>query len=59
MLQQALVQAHEPLFEPDFLPFSYGFRPGKTAHQAVLKSQKYINEGYQHVIDIDLKNFSG
>jgi group II intron reverse transcriptase/maturase len=57
MLQQALVQVLEPLFEPDFLPFSYGFRPGKTAHQAVLQTQKYINEGYQHVIDIDLKNF--
>jgi RNA-directed DNA polymerase len=57
MLQQALSQVLEPLFEPDFLPYSYGFRPGRNAHQAVLQSQEYINQGYQHVVDIDLKGF--
>ncbi len=36
---------------------SYGFRPQKNARKAVLQSRKYINEGYQHVVDIDLKNF--
>src|SRR5690606_27870698 len=55
--QQALSQVLEPLFEPDFLPYSYGFRPGRNAHQAVLQSQEYINQGYQYVVDIDLKSF--
>lgn len=57
MLHQALHQVLEPLFEPDFLSHSYGFRPGRNAHQAVLQSHGYINEGYQHIVDIDLKNF--
>ena len=57
MLQQALLQVLEPLFEPDFQPHSYGFRPGRNAHQAVLQSQEYINQGYQYVVDIDLKSF--
>jgi len=57
MLQQALLQVLEPLFEPDFRPYSYGFRPGRNAHQAVEQAQKYINEGYQDVVDIDLKSF--
>src|SRR5688572_2846435 len=57
MLQQALLQVLEPVFEPDFRPHSYGFRPGRNAHQAVLQSQRYINQGYQQVVDIDLKSF--
>lgn len=57
MLQQALLQVLEPLFEPDFRPHSYGFRPGRNAHQAVTQAQLYINDGYHHVVDIDLKSF--
>ncbi len=57
MIQQALLQVLEPLFEPDFRPYSYGVRPGRNAHQAVEQAQKYINEGYQDVVDIDLKSF--
>ena len=57
VLHQALAQVLEPLFEPEFLPFSYGFRPGRNAHQAVQQAQSYINSGYQHVVDIDLKQF--
>ncbi|MCB9313366.1 MAG: group II intron reverse transcriptase/maturase [Lewinellaceae bacterium] len=57
VLQQALTQVLEPLFEPDFRPFSYGFRPGRNAQQAVIQAQAYINEGYQYIVDIDLKNF--
>jgi len=57
MLQQALLQVLEPLFEPDFRPYSYGFRPGRNAHQAVEQAKLYINEGYQDVVDIDLKSF--
>lgn len=57
MLQQAASQVIAPKFELEFKAHSYGFRPQRNAHQAVLQSQKYINEGYQHIVDIDLKNF--
>lgn len=57
MLQQAVSQVVAPKFELEFENHSYGFRPKKNAHQAVLQSQKYINVGYQHIVDIDLKNF--
>lgn len=56
-LQQAVTQALNPLFEYEFKAHSYGFRPGKNAHQCILQSQKYIHEGYQHIVDIDLKSF--
>lgn len=56
-LQQAVSQAIAPKFELEFKEHSYGFRPQKNAHQAVLQAQKYIHEGYQHIVDIDLKNF--
>ena len=46
-----------PKFELEFKAHSYGFRPNRNAHQAVLQAQKNINEGYQHIVDIDLKNF--
>ena len=57
VFQQALHQVLEPLFEPDFQPHSYGFRPHRNAHQAVQQAQSYINEGYQFIVDIDLKSF--
>lgn len=57
VIQQALHQALEPLFEPEFQPYSYGFRPNKNAHQAIAQSLRYINAGYQYVVDIDLKSF--
>ena len=41
----------------EFKAHSYGFRPNRNAHQAVLQARKNINEGYQHVVDIDLENF--
>jgi group II intron reverse transcriptase/maturase len=41
----------------DFEDYSYGFRPNRNAQQAVLKAQEYINTGYQHIVDIDLKSF--
>ena len=46
-----------PKFELDFKDHSYGFRPKKSAHQAVLQAKDYINEGYRHIVDIDLNNF--
>lgn len=57
VIQQALHQVLEPVFEPGFQRHSYGFRPNRNAHQAVQQAQRNINEGYQHVIDIDLKSF--
>jgi RNA-directed DNA polymerase len=56
-LQQCVAQAIEPLFEFEFKSHSYGFRPGKNAHQCVMQAQHYINDGYQHIVDMDLKSF--
>ena len=56
-LQQCVAQAITPLFEVEFKSNSYGFRPGKNAHQCVQQSQRYINEGFSHIVDIDLKSF--
>jgi RNA-directed DNA polymerase len=56
-LQQAVHQVIMPLYEVEFKTHSYGFRPNRNAQQAVQQSQKNINEGYQHIVDIDLKNF--
>jgi len=57
MLQQAVGQVLAIKFEIEFEDYSYGFRPNRNAQQAVLKAQEYINSGYQHIVDIDLKNF--
>jgi RNA-directed DNA polymerase len=57
LLQQAVSQAITPLFELEFSEHSYGFRPGRNAHQAVQQAHNYIHEGYQHIVDIDLQNF--
>jgi len=57
MLQQAVGQVLAAKFEMDFEDYSYGFRPNKNAQKAVLKAQEYINSGYQHIVDIDLKSF--
>ena len=56
-LQQAVSQQLTIHFELDFEAESYGFRPKKNLQQAVLKSQGYINDGYQDIVDIDLKSF--
>jgi len=55
--QQAVAQVIAIKFEMEFEDYSYGFRPNRNAQQAVLKAQEYINSGYQHIVDIDLKNF--
>ena len=57
LIQQALAQELTPLFEPLFSDSSYGFRPGRRAHDAVRRAQAYINEGYGWVVDIDLEKF--
>jgi len=57
MIQQAIQQVLSPMFEVEFSPYSYAFRPNKGAHQAVVRALDYINSGYQDVIDLDLKSF--
>jgi group II intron reverse transcriptase/maturase len=57
MLQQAIAQVLTPVFEKEFSDYSYGFRPGKSAHDAIKQAQVYLNEGYTTVVDIDLENF--
>jgi group II intron reverse transcriptase/maturase len=56
-IQQALLQALTPIFEPTFSPASYGFRPGRSAHDAVRAAREYINTGYDWVVDIDIEQF--
>jgi group II intron reverse transcriptase/maturase len=56
-LQQAMAQALTPLFERMFSNHSYGFRPGRSAHQAVKQAQAYVQAGYEWVVDIDLEKF--
>lgn len=57
MLQQAVLQVLQPLFDPTFSEHSYGFRPGRSAHQAVAKAQTYQQDGYRWVVDMDLEKF--
>lgn len=55
--QMAVKLVIEPLFEADFQEFSYGFRPKRSAHDAIKEVRKYINFGCEHVIEVDLKSF--
>ena len=57
MLQQAVSRVIKPMYEYEFSSYSYGFRPLRNTHQAVHKSLDYINSGYQHIVEIDLKSF--
>jgi RNA-directed DNA polymerase len=57
LIQQALQQVLSPRFEPHFSESSYGFRPQRSAHQAVLKAGQYVREGRRWVVDIDLEKF--
>lgn len=57
MLQQAVSRVLMPQYEYMFSDYSFGFRPRRNTQQAVMKSLWYINSGYQHIVDIDLKGF--
>src|SRR3954465_5290858 len=57
MIQQAVLQRPQPLGAPTFSEHSYGFRPGRSAHQAVAQAQAYVIDGYRFVVDIDLAQF--
>ena len=57
LIQQALLQVLQPRWDPMFSEPSYGFRPGRSAHQAVAQAQQYIAAGHTWVVDIDLEQF--
>ena len=57
LIQQALHQVLQPIFEPTFSDASYGFRPGRNAHQALRRAQQYVTSGKRWVVDIDLEKF--
>jgi len=56
-IQQAVMQVLQRRWDQTFSEHSYGFRPGRSAHQAVTKAQQYIAEGYRWVVDLDLEKF--
>jgi RNA-directed DNA polymerase len=56
-VQQAVLQVLQKRWDPSFSDSSYGFRPGRSAHQAVAKAQEYIRQGYDWVVDLDLEKF--
>ena len=57
LIQQALLQVLQKRWDPTFSEHSYGFRPGRSAHQAVAQAQSYVAEGYNYVVDIDVEKF--
>lgn len=57
VIQQAIAQVLTPIYERQFSPHSYGFRPKRNAHQALQQCQRYITEGYTYAVDMDLEKF--
>jgi group II intron reverse transcriptase/maturase len=57
LIQQALLQVLQPLIDPSFSDHSYGFRPGRRAHDAICQAQAYVQAGYRTVVDVDLERF--
>ena len=57
LIQQGISQILTPIYEPEFSDHSYGFRPGRNAHQALIKCREYIEKGYKYGVDMDLEKF--
>ena len=57
LIQQAILQVLQPLFDPTFSDFSFGFRPGRSAHGALRQARDYIQDGRRVVVDVDLEKF--
>jgi RNA-directed DNA polymerase len=57
LIQQSLLQILQPMIDPTFSDHSYGFRPGRRAHDAVLDAQRHVKHGFQVVVDVDLEKF--
>jgi RNA-directed DNA polymerase len=56
-IQQAVLQVLQPMIDPTFSEFSYGFRPGRRAHDAVCQAQRYVQSGRRWMVDVDLEKF--
>jgi len=59
LIQQAMLQVLQPLLDPTFSQHSYGFRPRRSAQEAVLAAQSYVQQGRRIVVDVDLEKFFG
>lgn len=57
LIQQALLQVLNPIFDPGFSENSFGFRPGRSAHDALRRAQEHIRAGYRWAVDLDLAKF--
>ena len=57
MIQQAIAQVLELILKRDFSENSFGFRPGRNAHQAILQAQEYYSQSYRRVVDIGLSKY--
>jgi len=57
LIQQAVLQMLDPIFDGGFSEPSYGFRPGRSAHQAVLKAREYVAKAKRWVVDLDIEKF--
>jgi RNA-directed DNA polymerase len=57
LIQQALLQVLQERFDPEMSPHSYGYRPGRSAHQAIQAAQGFVRQGKSWVVDVDLKDF--
>ena len=57
VIQQAIVQVLTPIFDPGFSPNSFGYRPGKSAHDGVRQVKQLIKQGLHHAVDVDLSKF--
>lgn len=57
LIQQCILQVLQPRFDPSFSEYSYGFRPGRRAHDAICVAQRFIREGRRWVVDVDLEKF--
>ena len=57
LIQQAISQSLTKIYDSEFSKNSYGFRPGKSAHQALMQSQEYLNSGHTYIIEFDLEKF--
>ena len=57
LIQQALLQVLQPMWDPGFSMHNHGFRPGRRAHDAIVEAQRYIQDGRKWVVDVDLEKF--
>lgn len=57
LVQQAIAQVLEPILDPRFSASSFGFRPGRSAHDALRQAREYVSDGYEIVVDLDLEKF--